>query len=744
MGIGLSISCSNDTAVLPVEYVDPFIGTGGHGHTHPAAIVPFGMIQPGPVNGTPGWDWVSGYNYADSIITGFAQTHLSGTGIGDLNDILIMPITWGYSKSRDGYYEGKRGYASKFSHEQEEATAGYYKVLLEDTGIWAEMTATERVALYKFTYPDSANRFLVVDLGYSLNWDSTVESSIQPLNDSTMVGYRKSQGWARDQRVYFAMRFSKPFTSFNSIVDKDGAKEGDTPGKVVGKDISTNILFGKQEEPISVKIAISGVSVEGALSNLETLTHWDFDNVRSKAEEYWNRDLNVIAVEGNETKKHIFYTALYHSLQAPHLFSDADGGYRGADGETYTNSEKQRYTIYSLWDTFRAQHPLLTIVQPDRVDDMISTMLDYYKEYGYLPVWELHGNETNTMTGYHAVPVVVDAYLKGFRGFDSALALEAVKASAMQDQRGTALYRKHQYIPSELEVESVTKTLEYAFDDWSIAQLAGALGESEDEANFMERAAYWENVFDKDSGFMRGKSEQGEWITPFDPYRSNHRVNTDYTEGNAWQHSWFVPHQVDKLIERFGGDDAFVNKLDSLFTVSSQLTGENTSPDISGLIGQYAHGNEPSHHIAYLYNYAGQPWKTQEIVHQILTTMYTDEPDGLSGNEDVGQMSAWYVFSAMGLYPVNPVSGVYAIGTPLFEKTKVNIRDGVTFTIEAKNVSDTNIYIQSATLNGKPFDRSYITHKELTSGGSLVFTMGDAPNKTWATSQQSRPINSSY
>lgn len=736
----LLVSCSNQKPVSQTDHVDPFIGTAGHGHTHPAAMVPFGMIQPGPVNGTPGWDWVSGYNYADSIITGFAQTHLSGTGIGDLNDILIMPTSKLYDFSWEQKYESKRPYASSFDHENETAEAGYYQVKLDDSNIDVEMTATELVALYRFTYPESSSPNLLIDLGYSLNWDSTVESFIEVVDDSTIIGYRKSQGWARDQRVYFAIRTSTAFKDHN-VYD-----EGDllTESSAKGKNILANIGFDSEKDVVHTKVAISGVSIEGALMNLNTLRSWDFDKVRAEAKTKWDQDLGVIAVTGDETKKRIFYTALYHSLQAPHLFSDADGGYRGADGNTYYSPDRQRYTIYSLWDTFRAQHPLLTVVQPKRVDDMIHTMLDYYKEYGYLPVWELHGNETNTMTGYHAVPVVVDAYLKGFRGFDAQLALEAVKASAMQDQRGTDFYRKYQYIPSELEVESVTKTLEYAFDDWAIAQLADALDNDADHEQFMERASYWENVFDKETGFMRGKSEKGEWVVPFDPFRSNHRVNTDYTEGNAWQHSWFVPHQIDRLIDKMGGDEAFITKLDSLFTVSSELTGENTSPDISGLIGQYAHGNEPSHHIAYMYNYAGKPWKTQEVVHQILNTMYTDQPDGLSGNEDVGQMSAWYVFSALGLYPVNPVSGVYAIGTPLFEEAIISVGEAKNFTIRAANVSDRNKYIQGATLNGKPLDRSYITHKELINGGELVFQMGSSPNKEWATGLDSRPINSAY
>ncbi|MEQ9090279.1 MAG: GH92 family glycosyl hydrolase [Balneola sp.] len=710
------ISCSNYES--PNKYVDVFIGTGGHGHTYPGATLPFGMIQPSPVNGTPGWDWVSGYHYSDSIITGFAQTHLSGTGIGDLNDILIMPTNRKVLLSDSSKYESKRSYASRFSHDREKGSQGYYSVFLDDYEINAEMTATERVAMYRFTYEYGDLQFLNLDLGYSLNWDSFTEGYFKIVgegDDKKLVGYRRSSGWANDQHVYFAMEFSSDFMITDSADYKGFTSFG-------------VLKFENSRREVLAKIAISSQSEEGALANLQTLKDWDFDETKLFAEMAWDEELGKIKVQGDEEKKTIFYTALYHSKLAPVLFSDA-------------NQDQTKYTIYSLWDTFRAQHPLLTITNPERVNDMIRTMLNFYEENGLLPVWELHGNETNTMTGYHAIPVIADAYAKGFRDYDAELAFEAMKASAMQDKRGTDLYRKYQYIPSELEHESVTKTLEYAFDDWAIAQMAFMLGKESDYEHFIVRSGFWQNVYDEQTKFMRGKTKEGNWVTPFDPKRSNHRINTDYTEGNAWQHSWFVPHQVDKLIELMGGDDVFSERLDSLFNEDSNITGENTSPDISGLIGQYAHGNEPSHHIGYLYNYAGKPWKSQEILHEIMNTQYSTAVDGLSGNEDCGQMSAWYVFSAIGFYPVNPASGNYVLGTPQFEQVEITLSDTKTFTIIADGVSDENIYIKSVSLNGEPLERSYISHKEIIAGGELIFEMGSAPNKNWAKKTEYRPIN---
>jgi len=729
-------ACSN--IEKPNEYVDVFIGTGGHGHTYPGATVPFGMIQPGPVNGTAGWDWVSGYHYSDSVITGFAQTHLSGTGIGDLNDILIQPVSGEISLDAPQKYDGKRFYASRISHELEEATPGYYSVLLQDYGIVAEMTANERVAMYRFTYPEEKNHSIILDLGFSLNWDRTDSAKIEVVDEYMISGYRMSSGWAADQKVYFAIEFSEPF-EVNSVLEDSVFSEIKTYWE--GEQLSTRLDFFSEEGTVLAKIAISGVSEDGAILNLETQKEWDFDKMRSDAAQTWQNELETITVEGSSDEKTKFYTALYHTKMAPALFSDVDGAYRGGDGEVYTQPGSNRYTIFSLWDTFRAQHPLLTITNPERVDDFINTMLGFYEETGFLPVWELHGNETNTMTGYHAIPVILDAFQKGFRGFDAELAFEAMKASAMQEQRSSDVYREYGYIPTDLGVESVTKTLEYAYDDWCIAQMAKLLGKDEEHDYFIERADFWKNVYDGETKFMRGKNQEGDWAEPFDPLRSTHRHSTVYTEGNAWQHSWFVPHDVSALVDSIGGDEAFTTRLDSMFQMPSLLTGEDISPDISGMLGQYAHGNEPSHHIAYLYNYAGTPWKTQHRVRQIMDSLYTTQPDGLSGNEDAGQMSAWFVFSAMGLYPVNPANSIYVIGSPVLEESEIKLQGEKTFTIKAINLSIENLYIQTATLNGNSLERSYITHSELMKGGSLTFEMGDQPNKNWAVNPELRPPN---
>ncbi len=729
----LCAACSNFQN--PNNFVDVFIGNGGHGHTYPGATVPFGMIQPGPVNGTPGWDWASGYHYSDSVITGFAQTHLSGTGIGDLNDILIQPVNGNVKLDAPRKYSNKRSYASKFTHQFEEAVPGYYSVLLLDYDINVEMSATERTALYRFTYPDYEDRSLILDLSFSVNWDRNVTSKMKVVDEQTLTGYRFSTGWANDQRVYFAMRFSEPFEIESAMVDSV-FKQGEM---LQGKEVLAKLNFKNRGEKVMAKVAISSVSEEGAMKNLATLKGWEFEEVKVLAEMSWQKELEQVKVKGDREKKTKFYTALYHTKLAPVLYSDVDGSFRGGDGRIYRDSTYRRHTIFSLWDTFRAQHPLLTITNPDRVNDLIKTMLDFYQETGYLPVWELHGNETNTMPGYHAIPVILDAYRKGFRDYDAELIFEAMKASAMQDQRDTDLYREYQYIPSDLGSESVTKTLEYAYDDWCIAQMALLLGKEDEYEHFIVRSGFWQNLYDEETKFMRGKTSDGKWVTPFDPLRSTHRYSTDYTEGNAWQHNWFVPHDVDHLIQKIGGDELFVQRLDSMFEMSSVITGEDISPDISGMIGQYAHGNEPSHHIAYLYNYAGAPWKTQSIVHQIMDSLYTTKPSGLSGNEDAGQMSAWYVFSAMGLYPVNPSNSIYVIGSPAFQEIEIDLSGEKAFHVEANNLSDKKIYIQSAILNGEPLKHSFITHQEVMNGGTLILEMGNQPNRNWGVNEDQRP-----
>lgn len=721
-------------------YVDPFIGTGAHGHTYPGATVPFGMVQLSPDNGSQGWDWVSGYHYSDSMISGFSHTHLSGTGIGDLCDISVMPVTGPVDLMEDpSTSKNKPAYASSFSHEEEVASPGYYAVRLKDYDIRAELTATQRTGLHKYTFPAAQDAALIFNLGFAINWDTPTDTYIRIENDSTISGYRMSRGWADDQRVYFAASFSKPFKGFTtSATDKTKPQEQEARGRFVKAKFDFDTREG---ESIYLKVGISSASIAGARANLDQeLAHWDFEQVKEEANTEWNNALRKIRVESkDEALKTTFYTALYHSKLAPVIFSDVLGQYKGADSLTHKAEGSNRYTIFSLWDTFRAANPLFTILEKDRVNDMIRSMLSHYRQYGLLPVWELHGNETNTMTGYHAIPVIADAYFKGFRDYDVEEAYQAMKKSGMQDIRGVSFYKEYGFIPSDLENESVTQNLEYAYDDWCIAQMAKALGKEEDYAYFIKRAHSYQHLFDPATGFMRGKLVGSSWNTPFDPKHSSHRENTDYTEGNAWQHSWFVPHDIQGLISLHGGKEPFIDKLDALFNEDSDITGDNTSPDISGLIGQYAHGNEPSHHIAYLYNYAGAPWKSQQMLRRIMKEMYQPTPEGISGNEDCGQMSAWYIFSAMGFYPVNPAEGVYVIGSPLFEKISMEVGAGKRFELIADQVSEENLYIQSATLNGEPLERSYLYHQEIMDGGELRLVMGKEPNKTWASKETAYP-----
>lgn len=735
----LSALATCETAPRAVtEFVDPFIGTGAHGHVYPGATVPFGMVQLSPDNGRSGWDWVSGYHYSDSIIVGFSQTHLSGTGIGDLADVLVMPVVRAPDLSK--HYESRddREYRSRFSHADESAQPGYYHVQLADPGIDVELTATDRVGLHRYTYPASDDAGVVLDLGYAINWDRSTGTYVHVESDTLVVGYRLSSGWARDERVYFAMAFSKPFTTAQLF---NGERSAGARQEASGDSVRAFFGFTTEAgEQVQLKVGISYVDVEGALRNLiAEAPEWDFDGARDAARAAWERELSRVRVAGgSDSAKTVFYTALYHTKLAPILFQDVDGRYRGADKEIHTVDGFTNYSIYSLWDTFRAAHPLFTLVNPERVNDMVNAMLAFQRESGYLPVWSLVGNETNTMTGHHAVPVIADAFLKGFRGFDTAAAYAAVEKSAMADHRGLRFYKRYGYIPSELEVESVTKTLEYAYDDWATAQLALGVGDTEAYHRFRQRSGAYHLVFDSTTGFMRGRHTDGSWVTPFDPTQSQGE-HKDYTEGNAWQHSWFVPHDVRGLIELMGGDAAFVEKLDSLFTSDTVLSGENVAPDISGMIGQYAHGNEPSHHIAYLYSYAGAPWKTQERVRSILETRYDTTPSGLAGNEDCGQMSAWYVLSALGFYPVNPADGVYVVGSPVFPEATIELGDGARFTVRATNASPQNKYIQSATLDGRPFARSFIRHSDIVRGGTIEFVMGPEPNREWATAPSARP-----
>jgi predicted alpha-1,2-mannosidase len=699
--------------------------------------VPFGAVQLGPVNITEGWDWCSGYHYSDSTIVGFAHTHLSGTGIGDLGDVTVMPTTGPVRVTEGRVKNPERGLLSFFSHKEEQARPGYYAVRLKRYDIRAELTATERVGFHQYTFPKSEASHLVFDLQQGIGWDLATETHIEQLNDSTLVGYRNSKGWAVDQRLYFAAVVSRPIRSFSSVQVLDTL--GNTRPAATGNRIKGVVTFATQAgEKVKLKVGISPVSTDGALANIRAeIPHWNFDKVVAQADAAWNQELQKVRIQADETRLKTFYTALYHTMIAPSVFNDHNGDYRGTDKQVHRNPGFTNLTTFSLWDTYRAAHPLFTILQPARVNDMVSSMLAIYQQQGKLPVWHLMGNETNCMVGYSAVPVVVDAYLKGFRGFDANLAYEAVKATAMRDEFGLKAVKDQGFIPANSEVESVSKGLEYAIDDWCIAQMAKKMGKAEDYAFFSQRAKNYQQYFDKKAGFMRGRVSQNEWRTPFDPFKSVH-MKSDFTEGNAWQYTWLVPQDVEGLISLLGGEQRFSQKLDSLFLVKGSM-GEEASPDISGLIGMYAHGNEPGHHITYLFNYVGQPWKTADKVRFVTANFYTAKPDGIIGNEDVGQMSAWHVFSTLGFYPLNPANGAYVFGSPAVERATIQLAGGKVLTIEAINNSSTNKYIQAVTLNGRAYTKSYITHQELLQGGKLTFKMGATPSATWGVAPADRP-----
>ncbi|WP_259066521.1 GH92 family glycosyl hydrolase [Mucilaginibacter sp. X4EP1] len=718
--LALAISLNGFAQEKLTKYVDPFIGTGGHGHTFPGAAVPFGMIQLSPDNGRTGWDWCGGYHYGDTVIAGFSHMHLSGTGIGDWCDISVMPETRLITDTAD------HGLA-KFNHRNEIATPGFYKVTM-DNGISAAFTVTEHCGLHNYIFPANVSPVIKLDLGYHQNWDKPTETYVEKLDDSTLVGYRYSTGWAQTQRVYFALRSSVPFSKLSIIADgkpipSSGAK---------GTGVIAQLLFNKQKaNHIMLKVALSTVSSDNATQALKEINNWDFNSVRKHAAEKWEHELSKIKINTNDIRiKRIFYTGIYHTCIAPSQYSDADGTYQNAKGEIHKMpAGQQRYTAYSLWDTFRALNPLYTLTQPERYLGILNSMLAFYKENGLLPVWDLSTDETNCMTGYHAVPVLADAILKGIKGIDYQLAYTAMKASAMENIRGCNYYRQYGYVPQDKYGASVTNTLEYSYDDWCIAQVAQKLGYGDDYKYFMKRSAGWKNLYDPVTGFMRAKNADGSWVTPFDPFYSEHNPDKAmFMEGDAWQYTFFVPQDVDGLISAYGGRQKFVKKVDSLFTISSIMHGEDQSPDISGMIGQYAHGNEPSHHVAYLYDYAGMPWKTQSRVRMIIDSLYHDQPDGYAGNEDCGQMSAWAVWNIVGLYPANPASGRYMFGSPAVNESVIKTKGGK-FVIIALNNSKANVYIQSATLNGKPHHKLYITHQQIENGGVLEFTMGPKPKK---------------
>lgn len=724
----LGACTSPQSSQLKTDYtqlVNPFIGTDFTGNTYPGAQAPFGMVQLSPDNGLGGWDRISGYFYPDSTIAGFSHTHLSGTGAGDLYDVLFMPVTLPYKEA-----EGELGIHSKFSHQDEEASAGYYRVKLQDYNINVELTATPRCGVQRYTFP-KAESMVILNLKKAMNWDFTMDSQIEIVDSCNIRGYRFSEGWARGQKLYFATRFSKPFKN----VELDNA-EIKLKGEKVGTSNIARFMFDTEEgEQITIVTALSGVSVEGAVKNLNAeASHNDFDQYLADAKADWNKQLQRIEVVGtNNDDKVNFYTALYHSMIAPTIYSDVDGKYYGPDKQVHQADGWVNYSTFSLWDTFRAAHPLFTYTEPERVGDMVQSFIAFYEQNGRLPVWNFWGSETDMMIGYHAVPVIVDAYLKGIGNFDAEKALEACVATANIDEyRGIGSYKKNGYIPYNVtdkyntENWSLSRTLEYAFDDFCIAEMAQKMGKTELANEFYKRSQNYRNVFNPATRFMQPIDDKGVFQPNFNPDEYTAHI----CESNAWHYFWSVQHDIKGLVSLTGGQDKFAAKLDSMFTYIP--AGNEELPIFStGMIGQYAHGNEPSHHVIYLYNKVRQPWKAQKYAAQVMHDLYFNAPAGLCGNEDCGQMSAWYVFSAMGFYPVNPVSGEYEIGSPLFPEMRLNLGNGKIFTVLAPNVSRENIYIQSVKVNGQPYDKSYITHQQIMDGATIEFVMGNQPGEIW-------------
>ena len=746
------------------RYINPFIGTGGHGHTFPGATVPFGMVQLSPDTREDNWDGSSGYHYSDNVIWGFSHTHLSGTGIPDYCDILFAPTIGEpefFAKSGD---VGENGYASTFDHKNEKAEAGYYSVKLDEGDILAEMTATTRVGFHRYTFPATGEANLILDLKHR---DKVLDSELRIVGNNRIEGYRRSSSWAKDQIVYFVAEFSQAFTDYGISTETNSVEK---LNKVKGDNIKASFRFDKSDgKPLLIKVAISPTGISGARRNLQAeIPHWNFEKVRADAKNAWNKELAQIEVSGGtDDQLKTFYTALYHTKIQPNVFQDFDKSYLGLDKKVHTADGFTNYTVFSLWDTFRAAHPLYTIIDQKRTADFINTFIKHYEQGGRLPVWELAGNETDTMIGYHAVSVIADAMAKGIKGFDYEKAFEAAKHSAQLDHFGLSAYKRRGYISMEDEQESVSKTLEYAYNDFCIAQMAKILlnerqkaidknkgfvssfdekyinGNEIDYRNYLKRAQYYKNLYDKQTGFMRPK-QNGNWISPFQP----NEITFHFTEGNSWQYSFFVPHDVNGLIDLYGGKANFARKLDELFTTDQKLAGRE-QPDITGLIGQYAHGNEPSHHIAYLYNYAGEPWKTQHYVRKINDNFYKNAPDGLIGNEDCGQMSAWFILSSIGFYQVNPSVPVYDIGTPLFDSVKINLENGKSFVIKTKLDANNTVdaiypFVKSVKLNGKPHRKTFFSHSDIEKGGILEFELTYQEVKNWFTEFSAAKIESNF
>lgn len=693
-----------------VKYVNPFIGTGGHGHTYPGAVMPHGMVQLSPDTRLEGWDGCSGYHYSDSYIYGFTHTHLSGTGVSDYGDILLMPM--------NGQPSGdNKVYGSAFSHQNEKASPGYYSVMLDDDKIFAELSVTNRVGFHRYTFSGADNNSVIIDLKHR---DEVIESSLKILDDHTIAGLRRSKAWADNQYVFFVIEFSIPFAR-KGIWINDKLMPFNTMMAEGEKNLKGFFTFNSKQ--VMAKVAISSVSIEGARLNLaKELPGWDFGKTKLAASNAWNKELGKIEVKSNDQSKlKIFYTSLYHTMVVPNINMDVDGKYRGRDNKIHTAKGFTNYSVFSLWDTYRAAHPLYTIIDQKRTIDYIRSFLTQYVEGGRLPVWELSGCETDCMIGYHSVPVIVDAYMKGLTDFDTRLALEAMKKSSTWNHLGLPALMDHGFLEVDDEHENVSKTLEYAYDDWCIAQFAKKVGYPMDYSTYIKRAQSYKNLLDLETGFMRPR-KNGNWVTPFDP----REVNNNFTEANSWQYSFYMPHDVNGYLELIGGRKKLEEKLDQLFNAPSQTTGRDQS-DITGLIGQYAHGNEPSHHITYLYNFTGAAFKTQAMVHRIMKEMYQDAPDGLAGNEDCGQMSAWYILSALGFYPVTPGNNEYIMGTPGFSSATIHLENGKKFSVTAAGLTDAAFYIRSVNMNGKGYSKSYIQHSDIIQGGLLKFGMSPVP-----------------
>ena len=739
----LAVSGASGASLDVTQWVNEFIGTGGHGHTHPGATVPFGMVAVGPDTFNDGWDWCSGYHYSDGSIMGFSHTHLSGTGIGDMLDVLVMPGT-GPAKLVPGTREKpEEGYRSRFSHAEEKAEPGYYSVMLKDYSIRAELSATERAGIHRYTFPQSDSSHFIVDLIHGYGQPSRVRAAeLRIVDSTTIVGGRTVNGWARGRRIFFAMKFSKPFQSAELVsqhkVLDAGVKEA------TGTALQALIHYATRTgEVIYMKVGISGVSIDGALQNLDReIPGWDFAAVRQAAHAAWQRELSKILIEGGDKKqREIFYTAMFHTLEAPTLFDDVDGKYRGMDGQVHQlPAGSHNYSTFSLWDTYRAEHPLFTLTEAGRVPDLVNCLIRMSEESpAGMPVWPLQGVETGTMTGYHSASVIAEAAVKGFKGIDFARAYGPMRKRALEDDfRGLGYFRKLGYIPSDKVSESATRTLEYSYDAWAVAQVARYLGRMDDYKLLLAQSRNYRNLFDKSVGFIRPRLESGEWAPNFDPTATGTTPKwRDFTESNSWQGTWAAQHEPEAYIELLGSAQAFVKKLDDLFNLHVEIKGE-VPADMTGLVGMYAHGNEPSHHVAYLYDYAGAAYKTQQRVRDLLDHQYDNQPDGLAGNEDCGQMSAWYVISALGFYAVNPAGGNYVFGSPLFDKAVVRVGDRQ-LTVEAKRSAPSDQYIQSVTMNGKPYDKVWFSHAALAQGGSIVFKMGSRPNQAFGASPSALP-----